>query len=182
MKKIDKNQTKEKKEIKNNPMREIFISKITVNCGVGEAGPLLEKAKKMIKIITEKTVVETVTKKRILQFNIRPGLSIGTKVTLRKNTEEFLMRMLKAKENKLEKSNFDDRGNFSFGIKEYIDIPDMDYDPEIGIMGFNVCVTLERRGYRVKRRRLYPSKVGKNHQITKEEAINFVKNLGVNVE
>jgi len=58
----------------------------------------------------------------------------------------------------------------------------MDYDPEIGIMGFNVCVTLERRGYRVKRRRLYPSKVGKNHQITKEEAINFVKNLGVNVE
>jgi large subunit ribosomal protein L5 len=65
-------------------------------------------------------------------------------------------------------------GNFSFGIKEYIDLPGMKFDPDIGIFGMDVCVTLERRGYRVKRKRL-KSKVGKKHLISKQEAIEWVK-------
>jgi large subunit ribosomal protein L5 len=48
-------------------------------------------------------------------------------------------------------------------------------------MGFDVLVALKKRGYRVKERKIKPAKVGKNQRVTKEEAINFVKNMGVEV-
>lgn len=94
-------------------------------------------------------------------------------MTLRKDVEDMLKRLLEAKENTLRKTSFDSSGNFSFGIKEYIDVPGTDYDPKIGMIGFDVAVTLERPGYRVKRRKL-PKKLGKSHMIKKEEAIDFV--------
>ena len=90
--------------------------------------------------------------------------------------------LLEAKENRLSSRSFDGTGNFSFGIKEYIDVPGMEYDPKIGILGMDVCVTLERPGYRVKRKRL-GSKIGKNHVITKQDAMEFMKeNFGVAIE
>ena len=76
---------------------------------------------------------------------------------------------------KLSKNNFDDNGNISFGIPEYIDIPGIEYDPEIGVIGLQVSIALMRPGYRVKTRRLNKAKIGKNHRINKEEAIDFMK-------
>ena len=84
-------------------------------------------------------------------------------------------RSIQAKENKIEATKFDNNGNFSFGIAEYIDIPDVDYDPDIGILGFDVAVTLERPGYRVRKRKYRQQKVGKDHIIKAEEAIEWVK-------
>ncbi len=79
-------------------------------------------------------------------------------------------------------SNFDDYGNFAFGIKEYIDIPGMEYDPKLGIIGMDVCVALERPGYAVKRRKL-SGKIGKAHKITREEAMSFAREkFGVAIE
>ena len=96
------------------------------------------------------------------------------------NTKELLKRLLEAKEN-LEESNFDDTGNLSFGIKEYIDVPGMEYDPSIAITGFDVSVTLERPGYSVKKRKI-AGKIGKGHLIKKEEAVEFMrKEFGVEV-
>jgi large subunit ribosomal protein L5 len=48
------------------------------------------------------------------------------------------------------------------------------YDPEIGIMGLEVCITLERPGFRIKRRKLKQKKIPVKHKITKEEAIDFM--------
>ena len=59
---------------------------------------------------------------------------------------EFLGKLLQSLENKLDPSKFDTNGNFSFGIPEYIEIPGVEYDPDIGIMGFDVSVTLTRPG------------------------------------
>ena len=65
---------------------------------------------------------------------------------------------------------------------EYIDIPGVEYYPDIGIMGFEVSVTLNRPGYRVERRRLKRSKISKLHKVKREEAIEFMKNeFGVKV-
>ena len=90
--------------------------------------------------------------------------------------------MLSAKDNVLKQSQFDSSGNISFGIPEYIDIAGARYDPEIGIMGLQACVTLERPGFRIKRRKLKRS-IRKNHLITKEEAIEFMKkNFKVKLE
>ena len=91
--------------------------------------------------------------------------------------------MLYAKDGKLKQSNFDLEGNVAFGIHEYIDIQGIKYDPEIGIFGLNVNITLEKPGYSVKRRRLRPAKTPKNHKITQQEAIEFMKEkFGVEIE
>ena len=160
-----------------NPMREIRIEKVTLNIGVGEAGEKLNKAKKILEKITNLKALETITMKRIPSWGIRPKLPIGCKVTLRgKKAEEILARLLKAVDNKLDEKKFDNAGNFSFGIPEYIDIPDVEYDPSIGIIGLEAAITLERPGYRIKRRRIRNKRISFRHLIKKEEAINFIKN------
>ena len=163
---------------KENPMREILIDKVTVNMGVGEPGEGLNNAKKLMETLSESTAVETTAKDRNPTFKLRKGLPIGAKTTLRgKKAMEFLTKALAAKKKVLSESNFDRKGNFSFGIKEYIDFPGAKYDPGIGMLGFDVCVTLIRRGERVKRRNLKPSRVGKSHLITREDGIAFAKSM-----
>ena len=164
-----------------NPMREIRIEKVTINIGCGEGGEKLERALKLLEKLTGRKPVITKTHKRTT-FGMAKNRPIGAKVTLRKNDAyEFLKRAFKAIDNKLPSSCFDELGNFSFGIKEYIDIPGIKFDPEIGILGMDVCITLERPGYRVKRKKL-KSKIGKNHVIKKEEAMEWVKNkFGVEI-
>ncbi len=152
-------------------MKKIRIEKITLNVGCGTTlSP--ENAKKILESITEKKAVITHSKKRST-FGVPKDKPIGCKVTIREDAENVLKRLLEAKENMLRQNSFDSSGNFSFGIKEYIDIPGADYDPKIGIIGFDVAVTLERPGYRVKRRKL-PKRLGKAHLITKDEAMNFM--------
>lgn len=163
-----------------NPMREIRIEKIVLNYGAGTEGDP-KKAVKILKQLTGLKPTITKTHKRTT-FNVPKNKPIGCMVTIRKNCEDLLKRLLEAKEFVLKKENFDNSGNFSFGIQEYILIPEMDYEPDVGIIGFDVCVRLERRGYRVARKRL-KSKIGKKHKITKQEAIEFVqKRFKVSVE
>ncbi|MBI5065081.1 50S ribosomal protein L5 [Candidatus Woesearchaeota archaeon] len=166
-----------------NVMQKVRIEKITLNIGSGKEQSRLEKGIKLIKKITGIEPVKTVTKKRIPNWGLRPGLPIGCKLTLRKEkAREILKRLLAAKENKLKAEQFDVHGNLAFGIHEYIEIPNLDYDPEIGSLGLEVCVTLEKPGYRVKKRKLKKSKIPKRHTVTKEEAMNFVKeNFNVEV-
>jgi large subunit ribosomal protein L5 len=165
-----------------NPMKNIRLEKVTINIGAGESGPKLEKAKKLVEMITGKKVVITRTHKRTT-FGMAKHRPIGVKVTLRgEEAKNFLKNVFKAVENKIKKSQFDNSGNFSIGIAEYIDLPGARYDPEIGILGMDVAVTLERPGFRVKRRKIRHSKIGKTHMIKKEEAIEWVKKeFGVEV-
>jgi large subunit ribosomal protein L5 len=159
----------------NNPMREIKIAQISLNMGISKDEEKLKKALKLLEKISNQAPVQTITKKRIPGWGLRPGLVIGCKVTIRKKKEEMLKRLLTAKENILSKKNFDRQGNFSFGIPEYIDILGMEYDPELKIMGLEAAVTLERPGFRIKKRKICPKKVGEYHRITKEEAIQFIQ-------
>jgi len=95
---------------------------------------------------------------------------------------EFLKRALVAVNNKIKASSFDDYGNVSFGISEHVVIPGMRYDPEIGIFGLDVAITLERAGYRVARRKRKKARLPKSVRISKEEAIMFLQdNFGVTV-
>ncbi|MBN1923926.1 MAG: 50S ribosomal protein L5 [Nanoarchaeota archaeon] len=159
-----------------NKMRDLKISKLTMNIGVGEPGDKLEKAFELLKTVTGANPVKTKSNKRIPKFNVRPGIELGVKVTLRKNFEELLKRLLLAKEYNLKDSSFDDYGNISFGIDEYVHVPGLKYDPKIPMFGFNVTLTLSRAGYRIKDRRLNTAKIPRRHIINKEEAIDFMKN------
>lgn len=159
-----------------NLMKKIKVEKITLNIGAGKDEPKLKKGIKLITELTGKAPVQTISKKRIPNWGLREGLPIGCKLTLRgEEAEKLLKRLLKARENTLKETQFDNMGNLAFGIPEYIDIPGAKYNPEIGIMGLEATVTLTRPGYRVKTRRTKPKKVGKHHIITKQEAIDFMK-------
>ncbi len=164
-------------------MKKIRLEKVTLNIGAGESGQKLEKAKKLMEKLTNKKTVITKTHKRTT-FGMAKGRPIGVKVTLRgQPAMDFLKAAFHATGNKLKKTNFDKTGNFSFGVEEYINLPIIKYDPEIGILGFDVTVTLERAGYRIKRRMIKPKKIGKAHMIKKEDAMEFVKNQwGVKIE
>jgi len=158
-----------------NAMKQIRIEKLTFNFGSGKEQAKLEKGMRLIKHITGIEPVKTHTQKRIPSWGLRPGLPVGCKLTLRKDTKPLLARLLKAVKNRLNEKNFDNNGTVSIGIPEYIEIPDVEYDPKIGIIGFEVMVTLTRPGFRVKKRRLMPAKISKGHKITREEAIDFMK-------
>ncbi len=159
-----------------NKMRDIRIEKVTLNIGAGKDQVRLERGMKLLKNVTGLGPVKTFTNKRIPTWGIRPGLPIGCKITLRgKKSIEELKRLIKARGNKLAQSNFSKNGNIAFGIHEYIDIPGVEYDPEIKIMGLEVCITLERPGFRIKRRKYQKTKIPKKHSISKQEAINFMK-------
>ncbi len=166
-------------------MREILVEKVTVNIGVGAPGEKLDQAKVLLeKLANGKMPVETHARKRDPVFKLRKGMAIGAKVTLRgAAAKEFLDKAFVAKRKTLKTSNFDKQGSFAFGVHEYIDFPGIKYDPGIAMFGFDVCVSLSRRGRRVAVRKLEPAKIGKAHRITKDEAIEFAKNaFNVKVE
>ena len=164
-------------------MRSIRIEKVTLNIGAGKDQTRLEKGVVLLNAIASATPIKTVTSKRIQEWGLRPGLPIGCKLTLRKEkAAKMLQRLLEAVENKLRERQFDNNGNVAFGIHEYIEIPGVKYDPKIGIMGLEVCVTLERPGYRIKRRRIMTRRIPARHRISKQEAIEFMaKNFNTKV-
>lgn len=152
------------------------IAKVTVNIGAGESGEKLIKAESLLERLTEKKPVRTMSGHKIPSWGIKKREPIGCKVTLRgKGAEDFLRRGFSAVDNQLKASSFDKCGNFSFGIHEYIDIPGIKYDPAMGIFGMDITVTLERPGYRVKRRRLKKEKIPARTLITREESLEFIK-------
>lgn len=164
-----------------NPMKKIRIDKVTINIGCGDDREKLERARTLLERLTSKKIVITSTRKRTT-FGMAKGRPIGCKITLRKNdAKEFLVKAFDAIDKKISKKAFDAQGNFSFGIKEHIDIPGVKYDPEIGIIGMDISVTLERPGFRVKRKKI-ASKIGKKHLIKPEESMEWVnKNYGVQI-
>ena len=166
-----------------NPMREIHVEKVTANMGVGEGGEKLQNLSGLLGKISGRNAVNTIARVRNPVFKIQKGDPIGTKVTMRgKGGEEFLKKALVAVDKKISSRAFDKEGNFSFGVKEYIDFPGVKYDPKIGIVGFDVCVTLKRRGSRVTRRRRGQHAIGRRHRVTKEDGLTFAKEiLGVEI-
>lgn len=159
-----------------NIMKKPYIEKVTVNVCVGNDKQGMVKAEKLLTKLTNKTPVKNLAKKRLATWQIRPGLPIGYKVTLRgEDAAKFLQWMFDSKGKKLNANSFDMNGNFALGFHEYLDLTGAKYDSEIGIMGFEVMVTLSRPGYRVKKRVLNTSRVPKRHKVTKEEAISHIK-------
>lgn len=160
-----------------NTMRDITLDKVVVNIGVGQAGDRLNKAVKVIEMLTNHKPVLTTSKKTVREFNLRKGLTIGVKVTLRKaDAEKFLKEALYAREYKFPHYSVDKQGNAYFGVSEYTDFKGMKYDPEIGIFGMDVAVVLKRKGgFRNAKRNIRKQNLSSKLFITKEETLKFLK-------
>ena len=182
-KKEQKEMAKTFDELWSNPMKKPHLEKIVLNIGVGSGGEELERAATVLKTITGKEPVKTLSKKNIKEFNLRKGRAIGVKVTIRgQDAEKLLKRLLLVNNEKLLRHSFDNYGNFGFGITEHITIPGIEYDNLIGIWGLDVVGRVVRPGMRVRYRRKNKSKVPKHHYVSKMETQHYLqKNFNVNI-
>lgn len=127
------------------------IEKITLNIGLGNAkndSKALQAALDELMLITGQKPIVTKAKKDVSNFKIRKGFPVGCKVTLRKNyMYEFLERLCAVALPRtrdfrgLSNKSFDGQGNYSFGIKEQVVFPEIDYDKVDTIRGMDVIIT-----------------------------------------
>jgi large subunit ribosomal protein L5 len=163
-----------KKKEAEHPMKP-HVAKVTVNIGVGEAGEKLKKAESVLQGVTKQKPVQTLSKTTNKDWGLRKFMPIGCKVTLRKKTAEtFLISALKIRENKISEYSFDNQGNFSFGVPDHTLFEGQKYDPNIGIFGMDICVTVENPGYRIKHRRIDRRKIPRRHELSREETMKFI--------
>ncbi len=130
------------------PMQIPKIEKIVVNMGVGEAKDnskaLDSAASDMEKIVGQKPAI-TKARNSVAAYKIREGMSIGCKATLRGDRMyEFLDRLFNVALPRVRDfrgingNSFDGRGNYSFGIKEQLIFPEIDYDKIDKIRGMDI--------------------------------------------
>ncbi len=159
------------------------IEKVVVNLNIGKSGEPLEKATRVLNEISGQTPYKAKAKKSIRDWGIREGEPIACVVTLRgQKGIDFLKKVLPVVDNKIQRRSFDEIGNFAFGLKEHIEIPGVKYDPDVGIFGMDICVSVNRPGQRIKIRRKQTKRIGKKHLLTPEESIAYVRQtLGVEI-
>ena len=127
------------------------LAKVTLNMGVGEAvadRKIMDNAMSDLALIAGQRPVLTTARKSEAGFKIREGFAIGCKVTLRRSRMyEFVERLIgiaipRMRDFRgLNPRAFDGRGNFSMGIAEQINFPEIDYDRIDKIRGLDVTVT-----------------------------------------
>ena len=133
-----------------NDMEVPRIEKIVINMGVGEAtsdGKKVNSAVAELTAIAGQRPVVTKARKSIAQFKLREGMSIGCKVTLRRERMyEFLDRLVTIALPRVRDfrgvsgTSFDGRGNYAMGLKEQIIFPEIDYDKIDEIRGMDIII------------------------------------------
>jgi len=170
-------------QVTESPMKKISLEKIVLNMGVGRSGDAIEIAKKALDQISGKKSCARDAKETQRDWGVRKGEPIGVAVTVRgEDAKALLKRLFEAKGNQVNGRAFDNFGNYSFGIREHIDIPGVKYDPQIGILGLGISVTLTRPGYGIRKRSKHKASIGKKHIIKSQEAKDYLtKEFGVTV-
>jgi large subunit ribosomal protein L5 len=163
-------------EEKQNPMSGISINKVVINIGVGADDKTQPNAKRLLNLICGKEAADSMSKKRNPAFKITKGQKIGAFVTLRgKGARQTLARLFDAVDNKIRQGSVTNN-SASFGIREYIDISGIKYDPKIGMMGMNVNISFMRKGLRVTLRKRQRSSIPERHRIiSREEITEYLK-------
>lgn len=127
------------------------LEKITINMGVGEAvndKKIMDNAVRDLSLIAGQKPIITKSKKSIAGFKIRDGWPIGCKVTLRREQMyEFLDRLINISLPRtrdfrgLSSKSFDGRGNYTFGVKEHIIFPEIDFEKTDAMRGMDITFT-----------------------------------------
>lgn len=164
-------------------MKKISVAKVVLNMGVGKSGEPIERAKLALQQISGQQPSPRFAKATQRDWGVHKGEPIGVAVTLRKEPAiQLIKRLFAAKGNQIKGSSFDDFGNVSFGIREHIDIPGVKYDPQVGILGLDISISLTRPGFSIRVRSKHKASVGRTHKITSDEAKEFLsREFGIQV-
>ena len=133
-----------------------MFDKVVLNMGVSEAvtdNKVLNSVQDELSKIAGQRAVITKAKKSIAGFKIREGMKLGCKVTLRrKHMWEFLERLINIALPRvrdfrgLSNRSFDKEGNYSFGLKEHIVFPEINYDTISKMRGMDITVCIKSNG------------------------------------
>tara|TARA_Y100001934_G_scaffold106910_2_gene131419 strand:- start:10378 stop:10932 length:555 start_codon:yes stop_codon:yes gene_type:complete len=133
-----------------NPMEVPKVEKIVINMGVGEAAAdskKMDSAANELALISGQQPVIIKSRKSVATFKLREGMSVGCKVTLRRERMyEFLDRLINIALPQvrdfrgLSPKSFDGRGNYAMGLKEQIVFPEIDYDSVDEIRGMDIVI------------------------------------------
>lgn len=139
-----------------NPHEVPRLDKIVINVGMGDAidnPKLLDAAVEELALITGQRPTLTRAKHSIASFNLREGMAIGCKVTLRgERMYEFLDRLINVAIPRIRDfrgvptRSFDGRGNYTLGVEEQLIFPEIDYDKVDKVHGMDITMvtTAER--------------------------------------
>lgn len=133
-----------------NPMQVPRLVKIVLNVGMGEGAKnpkLIDTVVEELGTISGQKPVITRAKKAIANFGLRAGMPVGASVTLRgARMYEFLDRFISLAVPRirdfrgLPNKSFDGRGNYTFGIKEQMIFPEIDFDKVEQIHGMDITL------------------------------------------
>ncbi len=133
-----------------NPMQVPRLKKIVVNMGVGDAtadSKLVNAAARDLTVITGQKPIVIAAKRSIATFKLRQGMSIGCKVTLRRDRMyEFLDRLITIALPRVRDfrgvrpTSFDGRGNYALGLTEQIVFPEIEYDKVDKVRGMDIVI------------------------------------------
>ena len=137
------------------------IEKVVINMGVKDA---VKDKKKMDSVVSDLTLISgqkpvvTKAKKSIAGFRLRKDMPVGCKVTLRNDRMyEFIDRLInialpRVKDFRgLKSKSFDGNGNYSFGIKEQIIFPEIDFDKIDQIRGMDIIICTNAKDDKVSK-------------------------------
>ena len=158
-----------------NPMREVRIDKLVINIGSGSNDQQNNNAKKLLEIITGARPTYALAKKRNPTFKTSKGSKIGAFVTLRgAQATQLLPKLFAAVDNRIRQSCITNN-TVNFGIKEYIDISGIKYDPSIGMLGMNVNISFRRPGLRTELKKRAAGRIKRSHRaIGREELAKYL--------
>lgn len=138
-----------------NPMRVPRVEKVCVNIGLGRAKvepKLMDSAKKSLAMITGQQPVVTRAKKSIAGFNLRKGMVIGCRVTLRGDMMyEFLDRFFNLAMPRIRDFHgispdvLDGRGNLTIGLRDQMIFPEAEYEVASKLPGLSVTIVTTAR-------------------------------------
>jgi large subunit ribosomal protein L5 len=156
-----------------NKMRDIEIEKMILHCGGTEDKH--DKSMKLLEMVTGGKIYVVKSTKRIPAFGISPGKKSGCKITIR-NTEkikELLQRFFASFDNELSGKKIS-INQVCFGIPEYIEVPGLPYDRDIGILGFEVMLVFKRKGKRTKMKKIKQGRLPEKQNVTIEEIKEYL--------
>ena len=133
-----------------NSMKIPKIEKVVLNMGLGLEGndnKIIKVIEKDMSNITGQKPVVTLSKKSISNFKTRVKMHLGLKVTLRRDNMYFFLDRLinmalpRIKDFKgLNPKSFDQNANYSFGIKEHVIFPEVNFDKVEKIRGLDITI------------------------------------------